>query len=514
MRHVYLVLVLSTVLLAGGCQRVGSAFQRSPLPDMGPPLPASIRVEFDPALTGAVASYADACNHPNELRIGEEVESTLLDAAHQTFRTVQLPGQSASAPADVTARFVLQQSGLKIQTDNVYDRLPAELTLESTVVFRDRTGNVLGERALKATRRDRIILEPTQHRCAYASIDGFLHDAAVVLASQFMREARGLFEPVQAQAPSPSQIAAPSQASPSMKPPAGEAAHPAAVAAVPPATAAPGPPATPSVSEPVDQARHLPIVSQPHTYVLAIGIGTHRDPQMPGRKYATLDAEMVAKYFQTAGGVPPANTRVLVDMKALRPDIEEAVLDWLPNHVTSDSIVIVYFSGQAKVSPSGDVLLVPYEGGASASRLYPLKDLQLGLARLKVRQVVLIFDGAVSKLTVDQKTRGKDPQWDLSGANVVSLIGVSGVREGLESDKLHHGLFTYYLLRGLKGEADENLDGEVTLAELGAFVMRSVPAAAKSAFNQEQRPMVQPPLQGTSKASLIRLSRVGDESSP
>jgi hypothetical protein len=56
----------------------------------------------------------------------------------------------------------------------------------------------------------------------------------------------------------------------------------------------------------------------------------------------------------------------------------------------------------------------------------------------------------------------------------------------------------------LKGEADDNLDGEVTLGELSAFLGRSVPPAAKSAFNQEQHPQILPTLQpGSQHASLL-----------
>jgi uncharacterized caspase-like protein len=258
----------------------------------------------------------------------------------------------------------------------------------------------------------------------------------------------------------------------------------------------------------VDQIPKPSAFQQPHTFVIAVGISTHRDPQVPVRKYASLDAEMVANYFQTLGGVPPSNIRLMIDMKALRPDIEETILDWLPTRVTADSVVIVYFSGQAKVSFSGDTFLVPYEGGTSASRLYPLKDLQIALSRLKAKQIVLIFDGSVARLNGDQKAKIKEPQWDLGGTHIVRLIATTGVREGLESDKLRHGLFTYYLLRGLKGEADDNLDGEVTVGELAAFVSRSVPPAAKSAFNQEQHPHILPAGQsGVNPTLLTKPSR-------
>jgi hypothetical protein len=494
-----------------GCERFSSPFRKSTLPDMGPRIPSSVRMNFDPALTAAIARYADACNHPQELLIGAELEDVLIDAAHQTFQAVQIAGQrAAEAPADVEAFVTLQQSGLQIQTDGVYDRLPAELTLESVVVFRDRSGRVLGERSLKTARREKLILEATQHRCAYATMDSFLHDTAVVLGTQFMREARAVFEP---STPSAGQVP-PASASgvASTKPPTaerpGDAITQAGLQQIAPSASAATPPAPSQATSPSDTVDRMPAAAtafqQPRTFVVAVGISTHRDPQVSIRKYAALDAEMIANYFQTLGGVPPSNIRLLIDMKALRPDIEETILDWLPTRVTSESVVIVYFSGQAKVSASGETFLVPYEGGTSVSRLYPLKDLQDALSRLKARQIVLIFDGAVSKLSLDQKVKNKEPQWDLGGSRIVRLIGTTGLRDGVESEKLRHGLFTYYMLRGLKGEADDNLDGEVTLGELGAFVGRSVPAAAKSAFNQEQHPQILPILQpGSQPASLL-----------
>jgi uncharacterized caspase-like protein len=58
---------------------------------------------------------------------------------------------------------------------------------------------------------------------------------------------------------------------------------------------------------------------------------------------------------------------------------------------------------------------------------------------------------------------------------VIRLIG-AGAGASVESEKLRHGLFTYHLVRGLRGEADENLNGEVTLGELAAYL--SLPSVA------------------------------------
>lgn len=248
---------------------------------------------------------------------------------------------------------------------------------------------------------------------------------------------------------------------------------------------------------------------RPRTYLVSIGIGSYRDSQILPRKHASLDAEMVASYFQSLGGVPPSNIRLLQDMKALRPDIDEALLDWLPPHMGKDAVVIVYFAGQAMVTQTGDVLLVPYEGSPTATtRLYPLKDLESSLARLKAHQTILVFDGMVSRLRSDPKSKAVAPRWDLNGGNTVRLIGGEGFSKGLEDDKHRHGLFTYYFLRGLRGEADTNRNGEVTLGEIAAYVRQKVAWAAKSQFNAEQHPQILPALKPGDKAASLVLSKL------
>lgn len=248
---------------------------------------------------------------------------------------------------------------------------------------------------------------------------------------------------------------------------------------------------------------------RPHTYVLSIGISSYRDTQWAPRKYASLDAEMVAHYFQSLGGVPAANIRVLQDWKALRADIDEALLDWLPPRITKESIVIVYFSGHATATPAGEVLLVPYEGSpSSAGRLYPLKNLESALNRLKAKQTVLFFDGAVSRLHHDPKSKAVAPRWDLGGGAIVRLIGGDGYVKGLEDDQHRHGLFTYYLLRGLRGDADLNRDGDVTVGEVAAYVSQKVSWASKTRFSADQHPQAWPVLKPGDKSAALVLSKL------
>jgi hypothetical protein len=176
--------------------------------------------------------------------------------------------------------------------------------------------------------------------------------------------------------------------------------------------------------------------------------------------------------------------------------------------VTGESLVVLYYSGQALVAPSGDVALVPYDAGKTITKAFPLKELQAALAKLKVRTVLLIIDPSVVKAGGDGKTKFKAPLWETGGPSITRLIGASGLGSGLEPEQLGHGLFTYYLLKGMRKDADRNGDGEVTLAELGAYLIDSVTEAARSDYGHEQKPQALPPIGLTGKTGSPILAKV------
>ncbi len=253
---------------------------------------------------------------------------------------------------------------------------------------------------------------------------------------------------------------------------------------------------------------------QPQTYLVSIGVGTYRDPNLSPRRYAATDAETVAAYFQSLGGTPPSNIRLLQNQKALRADLHEALFSWLPMQATMDAVVIIYFSGQAMVTPTGDILLTLYDGSATdSSRLYPLTDLESAFTRLKAKHVIFLFDGMASRLRIDAKGKSVVPRWEFGGENTFGLIGGEDLTKGLEDDQHRHGLFTYYLLKGLRGEADTNRNGTVTFGELTGYVRQKVAWAAKSQFNQEQRPLLLPPLKPDDTAASLVLTALPSLSS-
>jgi hypothetical protein len=530
----------------------------------------------------------------------------MIDAAAQNFTAVTVTGGiAAPIQPDMEILVTLQRSGLKLWADNVYDRVPADMTLETLLTFKNAAGKELGQQTVSIAHNQRLILEPTQRRCDFGNIGEFVHDAGIALSTQFIRAARTQLASTSGLPPAPAAASPIKSVPPIASLPTqstlsalsfkatvldensnlvfeggerirvridlvngGEQELQGVTATLtgtaslltqfPTTTLAVGrlqpsqsrsiefaatlpqavqqqkaeihvtisdsrtltqpPPQTLALSiRPTgvnaDDVNHIPAVAtgfrQPHTYLISIGVGSYRDQQVPSRKFASLDAEMVSNYFQSLGGLPASNVRLLQDWKALRPDIDEALLDWLPLHMNRNAVVIVYFAGLASVSSTGETFLVPYDGTATTtSRAYPLKDLEAALSRLKAKQTVFLFDGIVSRMGPDSRTKTALPQWNPTGSSTHHVIGTSGIGRGLEDDQHRHGLFTYYLLRALRGEADTNQDGDVTLGETVTYLSQKVRWASKAHMKQEQRPFAVPAIRPTDPSAALILTKL------
>jgi uncharacterized caspase-like protein len=88
-----------------------------------------------------------------------------------------------------------------------------------------------------------------------------------------------------------------------------------------------------------------------------------------------------------------------------------------------------------------------------------------------------------------------------AGKGRVILAASSGQEVALESAERGHGIFTYFLLRGLEGAADADADGRIDTGEIYKFISEKVTAATKRRQNPVKK---EPSLTGT----LILAKRV------
>ena len=86
--------------------------------------------------------------------------------------------------------------------------------------------------------------------------------------------------------------------------------------------------ATEAVALPVDVdqlPKRTSILKQPKAVGIVIGVGRFRESGIARVKYAARDAEVMATYLKSIGGIPPERVRTLVDTHALKSDLVEVV---------------------------------------------------------------------------------------------------------------------------------------------------------------------------------------------
>ncbi len=256
-----------------------------------------------------------------------------------------------------------------------------------------------------------------------------------------------------------------------------------------------------------------------HAYAVVIGVEDYRD--LPKVDYAKRDAEMVKTYLTKALGYREQNIVMLLNDRVTKSDLEARFEKWLPKQVgdNKDAEVFVYYGGHGAPDPNThQAFLVPYNGDPAylETSAYPLTRLYETLGKLPAKNITVVMDscfsGAGGRSVIQKGARPmliavENPL--MASQNMVVISAAAGNQISHAFPEKRHGLFTYYFLKGLQGEADANKDGAVDVEELYAFMKPQVETAARR-MNAEQSPQLLPGvdlLGDRAKLRLIELKR-------
>jgi len=246
-------------------------------------------------------------------------------------------------------------------------------------------------------------------------------------------------------------------------------------------------PAVESVSSDIDELPPAGPV-HPRTYAVVVGVEHYR-AKLPNADFAASDARLAAEYFKRVLGVPEANVALLTDEYAGKADLEKYFERWLPNQVQAGDVVYVYYSGHGAPNPAkGDAYLVPYDGDPAYvdQTGFAMKRLYDDLAKLPAKQVYVAIDscfsGAGGRSVIAQGAR---PLVNVAPTVVPGNVTVLSASKGNQISNSYqekgHGLFTYYLLKGLR---EKNGDLKAAFDTAKPEVSR----LAKTEYNSEQDP--------------------------
>jgi len=215
---------------------------------------------------------------------------------------------------------------------------------------------------------------------------------------------------------------------------------------------------------------------------LIIGVETYASA--PSADFASRDAQMFADYAREKLGIAPGNIKVLTDTEATRSGLLRALKVWLPQAVQPDKTdLYVFYAGHGMPTADGtSAYLVPYDGDIQL-----LEDTAISRKRFfdeisatKPRSATFFFDNCFSgatrseELLLASRPLGiKVQETSIPDNYLVFAAGDTDQIAGVEPE-VKHGRFSYFVFKGLEGEADANQDGRISAGELHKYVRESV----------------------------------------
>jgi hypothetical protein len=222
--------------------------------------------------------------------------------------------------------------------------------------------------------------------------------------------------------------------------------------------------------------------ASPNRAALIIGLENYE--ASPPAKFASKDAETFADFAREKLGVPADKIKILTNAAASEREILRALKVWLPTIIQpGETDLYVFYAGHGMPASDGSsAYIVPYDGDVSL-----LEDTAISRKRFldeigawDPRTATFFFDSCFSgatrneELLVAARPLGiKVQNEEVPGNYVIFSAGESDQIAGV-IDEVRHGRFSYFLFKGLEGDADVNQDSKISAAELHSYIRKQV----------------------------------------
>lgn len=263
-------------------------------------------------------------------------------------------------------------------------------------------------------------------------------------------------------------------------------------------------------------------MDRPNAVAVVVGIRNYSSEGVPDVEYARRDARFMRKYLTETLGFREENILPRdPDGRMTYAELRTLIQQKLPGYVKEGtSEVFVYYSGHGAPSTGEDrhAYLIPSDTDpnlVSEANAYRLNQFYEDLGELGAESTTVVLDACFTgqDRSGDMLLRQASPL-TLSVENpLLAMENATGFfASGPEQvanwyPKKKHGMFTYFFLKGLRGNADLDNDRKVTIGEMRRYLTdeeTGVPYRSRRVHQREQVPQVQ-----TSDASdvLVRFDR-------
>ena len=237
----------------------------------------------------------------------------------------------------------------------------------------------------------------------------------------------------------------------------------------------------------------------PERDAVAVIIGIADYKNLPRADFANDDARVFYDYAIRALGVKPENIKLLVDADADEVGIYRAFKTWLPSRVRSTTDVHVFYSGHGLPTADGQGLYVlPQRADRDFIDKTAITQAEINSAiqAAKPKSVTIFLDACYSgqartgeTLLASARPVSLKSETSQFPNNFVVITASRADQISSSSPDLKHGIFSYWLMRGMEGDADINRDGKITAGEMQAYLAENVSRQA-GMMNRKQEPQL------------------------
>ena len=161
---------------------------------------------------------------------------------------------------------------------------------------------------------------------------------------------------------------------------------------------------------------------------------------------------------------------------------------WLAQKLTETTNIYFYYAGHGIPGISdGKAYLLPSEGNPDYIGIggFPVSSLYDKLDKLNAKSITVFLDACFAGESRDKESLyvdarpvfvAENEEISSKGINIFSASAGNEISSAWPEKK--HGLFSYYLMKGMKGEADSDKNGEITFKELGVYIRDNVSETA------------------------------------
>ena len=218
-----------------------------------------------------------------------------------------------------------------------------------------------------------------------------------------------------------------------------------------------------------------------NTYAIIIGVADYKYMEQGDGdlNWTVNDAYKMEQFLMSkeGGSVPQQNIHMFLDDDANKSDILYYSKRMFARAKPGDR-VLFYFSGHGQKGA-----FVPYDVDGSGRKLLYFRELKEVFREANCETKLLIADACFAgslkestksqlKVAIDKDLNSHVKSTNSKGSkqNIAVMLSCKDDEKSMEYGRLKQGVFTYTVIRGLKGYADKNNNTKITIKELFMYV--------------------------------------------